>query len=78
MPWYAVYESADGRLVSVGSVLASRIQSGLEVREYAERPDQTASWDQSTREFVPREPGRFESQDERIRRIVKEVLAEPL
>lgn len=60
MSWHAVYRTADGALLSVGSVLADALPEGVEAREYEERPDQGAvAWDADARDFVavpPRRP----------------------
>lgn len=51
--WYAIHETATGRLVSVGSVLGT-VPEGHSLQEYQERPDQDADWDRSALTFVPR------------------------
>lgn len=53
--WNALYETATGRLLSIGSVVADPLPEGTAVVEYAERPDQTTQvWDEATHDFVQR------------------------
>lgn len=49
--WYAVYDSATGALISVGTVLANPLPDGMAYVEYAERP--VGVWDPATLAFVP-------------------------
>lgn len=56
--WYAVIDTATGRLRSVGTVLPQALPDGLSAFELGEtRPDLDAQmWDESTRAFMPRPP----------------------
>ena len=51
--WYAVYEAATGRLVSEGTVVANPLPPGL-VLKIVPKPDDSAMWNQSSLDFVPR------------------------
>lgn len=54
MPWYAVFESATGRLHSVGSVLADPLPSGLQSVELPGAPSRSDEWDEALRSFRAR------------------------
>ena len=54
MTWFAVFESATGRLHSVGEVLADPLPDWLESIIIADKPDETLMWDENTRLFVSR------------------------
>ena len=55
MTWYAVCRTATGELVSVGTVLATPLPSGLTALPLVIEPDNTAlTWNAATRLFVAR------------------------
>lgn len=56
MPFYAVYETATGRLVSVGDVLPPEgVRGDYTALELPSRPDLgNIMWDASLKNFVPR------------------------
>lgn len=56
MTWYAVYEQVSGRLVSVGTVVASPLPKGLTTAQFPQLPHDSQMWDEPARTFVPRPP----------------------
>lgn len=54
MAWSLVIESATGRLVSQGTIVANPLPVGLEVRQLAAKPSDDEMWDEGTKGFVPR------------------------
>lgn len=55
--WHAVYRTATGELVSVGTVLADPMPAGLSVLSLAGEPDAaTHEWDAALLAFVPHPP----------------------
>lgn len=56
MTWRAIYETATGRLLSVGSVWTDPPREHTAFKEYVDRPDQGNDWDVGTLDFVPRPP----------------------
>ena len=55
MSWFAIYEIATGRLVSVATVVAQELRPGLAVRGLGvTRPPDDEMWDEATKRFVPR------------------------
>lgn len=65
MPWYALYDKLNGRLHSLGTVLAEKIPDDLEIKELSgwgttgeqaldEPPN--IMWDEATRDFITRPP----------------------
>jgi hypothetical protein len=54
MPWFAVYESTTGRLVSVGQQVADPLPAGLTAAQLGQRPADNQMWDTATRAFVAR------------------------
>ncbi|MCC6192057.1 MAG: hypothetical protein IT318_23760 [Anaerolineales bacterium] len=55
MAWQALYETATGRLVSVGSVVAEPLPAGLAALALAGPPNVDGEmWDAGTRAFVAR------------------------
>lgn len=54
MTWYAVYETATGRLKSLGTVLANPMPVEFTVQVLAAEPASDQMWDEATRTFVPR------------------------
>lgn len=54
MPWFLVYETATGRLVSQGTVLADPLPRGLTSVDVGTKPDDSLMWDASARVFVSR------------------------
>ncbi|KKM02264.1 hypothetical protein LCGC14_1786190 [marine sediment metagenome] len=56
MTWRAIYDTADGRLHSVGTVWTDPPRAGTDFKEFAEKPDDASMWDEVTRAFVPRPP----------------------
>ena len=56
--WFAIYETATGKLVSVGTVIADDIQlaaRSLSKKNFgATRPDQGTIWNSATLEFDPK------------------------
>lgn len=54
MSWYAVYQSVDGKLLSIGSVLADPLPDGLTAKSYENQPDLTqVNWDAMALDFLP-------------------------
>ena len=51
MTWYAVYQTTDGRLLSVGSSVVDPLPAGTAAKTYADRP--TGLWDAATLAFTP-------------------------
>lgn len=57
MPWFAIYETATGRLRSLATIRTDPLKAGLASIEFADRPDDSANmWDRATLSFVPRPP----------------------
>lgn len=56
MTWYAVYETTNGRLVSVGQLLADPLPANLTSIELAGRPPDNQMWDEATHAFIARPP----------------------
>lgn len=54
MAWTAVYESATGRLESVGQIVADPLPVGFEAVVLPGRPESGEMWDAGTRWFVSR------------------------
>ncbi|KKK57792.1 hypothetical protein LCGC14_3050920 [marine sediment metagenome] len=55
MTWFALYETATGRLTSVGTVVTDPLPPGLTKKNLgANRPPDTEMWDEVTKEFIPR------------------------
>lgn len=55
MPWYAVYETTTGKLVSLGTVLAQTLPANLTAKDLGlNKPPDLQMWDEATRSFVPR------------------------
>ena len=53
MVWYAVYESATGRLLSVTTLLGD-LPVGVTTLNLAGEPADNQMWDSTTRTFIPR------------------------
>lgn len=52
--WYAVYITATGQLISVGSVLANPLPAELSVKQFDSEPDAAlVEWDIVTLSFIP-------------------------
>ena len=68
--WYAVYETATGRLASIGSVLANPLPTGMTALPLAAEPTSADMWDEATRTFIPRPP-------KVMRDLVDTILADP-
>lgn len=56
MAWYAVYVASNGRLRSIGTIVASPLPPGLASVELAQRPTDAEEWDETTRTFIPSVP----------------------
>ena len=57
MPWYAVYESATGRLESIGEIIADPLRPDLQAKLIDAPPDwDLVEWDATLLDFVPRPP----------------------
>ena len=55
MPYYAIYETATGRLVSLGDVLAQPLPQNLTAVDIGTAVDLRAQmWDEGTRTFIAR------------------------
>lgn len=54
--WFALYREDDGRLVSVGTVVAERLPDGVSVLEIKAQPDSLVMWDETTRALISRPP----------------------
>ena len=54
MVWYALYETINGKLVSVGTVIADPLPTGLTSISLPDKPADNQMWDEVTRAFVPR------------------------
>ena len=54
MSFWVVFETATGRLVSTGSVLAEPLPAGLTATDLGARPADTLMWDAATRTHVAR------------------------
>lgn len=55
--WYAVYVTATGQLVSVGTVLADPMPAGLLVKVLDGAPNMAiVEWDAATLSFIPHPP----------------------
>lgn len=54
MSWFLVYETATGRLVSQGTVLADPLPRGLTSVDVGTKPDDSLMWDEASRSMVPR------------------------
>ena len=52
MTWFAVYEIATGRLLSVGTVVSDPLRPGLAKKELADRPPDDKEWDPVALQFV--------------------------
>lgn len=52
MNWHAIYSSATGALISIGTVVADPLPAGLASKVLGE-PQPVGSWDPAVREFVP-------------------------
>jgi len=58
--WRSIYKTANGRLVSVGSVWKDPLPPDEAFLELPDRPDQGANmWDETTRDWVVRPPKVF-------------------
>ena len=57
MTWFAVHETATGRLVSVATIVADPLPPGLAKKNLGEnRPPDNDEWDETTTSFVPSPP----------------------
>jgi hypothetical protein len=55
MTWYAIYQSSDGRLVSIGEAESQPVIAGMVALPLAGKPDlKPLMWDEATRAFVVR------------------------
>ena len=53
MPWFAVYETATGKLVSIGTVVADPLPPGIASKQLSQKPDlEQVDWDAATLDFV--------------------------
>ena len=59
MPYFAVYETATGRLKSLGTVLADPLPVGLTVLDIGSPPPDNEMWDATITSFIPRPPKVF-------------------
>ncbi len=54
--WFAVYQESDGRLISVGTVVADPLPAGLGKKLIGPTRDATLIWNESTLVFDPAVP----------------------
>ena len=54
MAFYAIYETASGRLRSLGSIKADPLPAGLTAADITNPPADNTMWDETTRAFVAR------------------------
>lgn len=55
MPWFAIYQSNNGRLESIGELEAMPVLAGMVALQLASKPDlQRQMWDETARTFVAR------------------------
>ena len=54
MPYFAVFETATGRLVSLGSVLANPLDASLSAVDLGSKPADSLMWSDASRTFVAR------------------------
>ena len=54
--WFAIYEEANGRLESLGTIKASPLPPGLAFKLFSVKPSDEDMWDEATLSFVPRPP----------------------
>lgn len=55
--WRSIYDSSDGRLLSVGSRWTDPPRPGTSFLETADKPDDVANmWDEIARDWIPRPP----------------------
>ena len=54
--WFAVYQTEDGRLVSICTVVADLLPSGLEKKEIRAPQEAGTEWDSESLSFVPSPP----------------------
>lgn len=53
--WFAIYETATGRLRSLATIKTDPLGTGLAFIEFADRPDDfTNMWDEGRLSFIPR------------------------
>lgn len=51
----AIYDTATGQLISIGSVWPDPLPPGLSFAEYVDQPDlSVVVWDEAARDFIPR------------------------
>lgn len=76
--FYAIYETAGGRLVSQSSVTPDALPAGLTSKSYADPPMAGYVWNTATRDFVPRplEARSLVSRNEFWRRFTPAELAD--
>lgn len=53
MIWYAIYETATGKLVSTGTVIANPLPAGLASKQYSAEPESGSLWIETLADFVP-------------------------
>ena len=56
MPWFAIIDKSTGRLQSIGTRVAPKLPTTLEVRALNGKPIEGEMWDEATREFILRPP----------------------
>lgn len=54
--WFAVYQTSDGRLVSIGTVVADPLRSELAKKEIRAPQETGTEWDSDSLSFVPSPP----------------------
>lgn len=54
MAWFALYKTATGDLLSVGSVIADTLPDGVTLLQLAGQPRDNEMWDAASRAFVVR------------------------
>ncbi len=67
MPYFAIYETATGRLRSLGTVLADPMPPEFTVVDIGSAPADNTMWDEATRTFIPRPPKVFVDRLEDLR-----------
>ena len=71
--WFAVYQTRDGRLVSIGTVVADPLRSGLAKKEIRAPQEAGTQWDSESLSFMasPPSPPDVDRVEEFIDRLTK-------
>jgi len=54
MAWFALYNTASGQILSVGTVIADPLPAGVTLLQLAGQPSDNEMWDQVNKTFVVR------------------------